>query len=155
MLEAQLLGRQFLGLPARHRNCGRLGRAGDAQHRGVHLDLAGRELGVAHRRRAGHDLAFDEQDRFRPRGLRAGDDFRRGPSRADGDLHESVAIPEIEKHDASKVAAAVDPAPQANALSDVGGAQRAATVGPQGCPSHRCVYAPPPPAPRSASHSMR
>ena len=111
MLEAQLLSRQFFGLPARHRNCGRLGRAGDAQQRGVHLDLAGRELGVAHRRRASHDLAFDEQHRFRAHGLRAGHDFRRGPSRADRDLHESVAIPEIEKHDPSKVAAAMDPAP--------------------------------------------
>ncbi len=151
ILEAQLLGRQLFTLAARDGNRGRLRRARDLQRGSVDLDFAGREVGVVHRGRTGDHLALDEHDRLRPHALGASHEIGRCPSRSYGDLDEAVTIAEIEKDDSSEIAAAVDPAPQTDPLSDVLLPQRAAAVGSQGCLSHACVYAPP----LSASHRMR
>jgi len=151
ILEAELLGGQLFTLAARDRNRRRFRRSHDAQRCGVHLDITSRELGVAHGRRTGDDLALDEQDGLGPHRLRAGHEIGRGPGRPDCDLYQSVAIAEIEKDDSSEVAAAVDPAPQPNPLPHVLFPQRAAAVGSQGGLSHAGVYAPP----LSASHRMR
>jgi hypothetical protein len=119
----------------------------------VHLDVTGGQLGIAHVRGTGDDVALDEENGLRTHRLRARQDFGGRPARPKGDLDQAVAIAQIEEHDAAKVAAPVDPAAQLHLLSDVLLAKLAAAMGSLGCPSHAfaSVYAPP----ISASHRIR
>ena len=119
ILETQLLGRQFFTLAARDRNRRCLGGAHNLEARCVDLDIAGRELGVAHRGRARNDLTLDGEHRFGRDGLREGQRIGGRPSWSDRHLNDPVAIAEVEEDDSSQVAAPVDPPPQSHALPDV------------------------------------
>ena len=147
VLEPQLFGGKLLAFGAGHGDGRRHGGADDDQLRWMDLDLAGRELGVPHVRRARDDLAFHFDDRLT--GQSASDAahvFRRAGT--DGDLHEAGAVAEVDEHDAAQVAAPVHPPAQPHALADVLRPQLAAAQRAPRRPTHG-AYAP------SASHTAR
>ena len=147
VLEPQLLGGKLLAFGAGHGDGGRDGRTDDHELRRVDLDLAGRELGVPHVRRARDDFAFHFDDRLARQGARdAADVFRRAG--ADGDLYETGAVAQIDEHDPAQVAAPVHPPAQPHALPRVLRPQLAAAQRAPRRPTH-VAYAP------SASHTAR
>src|SRR5438309_7572549 len=128
LLEPQLLGRKLFVLGARDGDRGRCGRPDDLQARRVHLHVPRRQLGVLHVRRPHHYLPFHDNHRLRAEGSGARQHVRVRPGGAHRDLHDALAVAQIEKHDPPEVAAAVHPSPQAHPGSHVLLAQRAATV---------------------------
>ena len=150
VLEPQLLGGQLLAFAARHRNGRRLGRAHDAQRCGVDFHVAGRKLGIAHRGGSRDHFAFDQDHRFGAEFPGGGDDIGRRPAGTEGDLHEPIAIAQVDEHDPAEVATPVHPPSQTDALAHVLFPQRARTVSSKARPTD--VYAIPPP---SASRMIR
>ena len=136
MPEPQLLGGQLL-VPCRAPPESPASSAGPttSQRGRVHLDLARRQVGIPHRRRARDDLSLDEHDGLAP-GRRGARRRRRGGtrSRIERHLHDARAIAQIDEHDAAEVAAAVHPAAEAHPRARRRlSAQRAAEVRAMGC----------------------
>src|SRR5437867_67339 len=151
VLETQLFGGELFALAARDLNRGGLGGTDEAQRRRVDLDVAGRQLDVPSLRRAQHDLPLDRDHGFALERVRLRDELGRRPRRSDADLDDAVPIPQVDEDDSAQVAAPVDPAPQSHPLTGGCLAQLAAAMGPERCPRHAGVYAPP----LSASTRMR
>ncbi len=87
------------------------------------LDLAGRQLGVDGLGRPVDDPAGDGDDALRPRRLDGGQERARDVDHA---LRDSVMVAQIEEQQVPMVTLAMDPARQADGLSDMAAAQRAA-----------------------------
>ena len=114
--QAQLVigGRLASGSPDRDGQTVTRNRAHDFTSGGSHFDVAGAEFGVALFRRPAVDEPLDEDDGFVRRGLRGIQHLRRRPSRTERHLHQAGAIPKIEKHQATEITTAMDPAAQAH-----------------------------------------
>jgi hypothetical protein len=128
MAQAQLLRGQRRATRPRDGDRRRLRGSDDAQGRREHLDVAGRQLRVPRVGSAHAHLALDQHhaldaDRGRQRHVLG----RR--LRAEGDLHDPVAVAQVHEDQGAQVTAALHPTAQANALPRVLGAQGTAGVG--------------------------
>src|SRR5436190_24351849 len=97
------------------------------------FDVAARELGVPHRFGPRDDFAFDQDHGFGAELLRGGDDVGGRPTRSKDDLHEPIAVAQIDENDTPEIPTAVDPPTQTDPLPHVLFSQRAGMVGSQGC----------------------
>ncbi len=124
VLEADFLGgRIAVGNLERH---GR-GSAERLERADQYFNFAGRQLGVDGPLGAAHDLAFDRDIKLRAHV--AGRLMRGGVMRGiQHQLHDSVAVAEIDEDKAAVVAARLDPSPQGNFAANVGGANSAAVI---------------------------
>ena len=147
VLQPQLLGGQLVPFAARDRDRRGDGGAHDGEQRRLHLDVAGRELGVLHVGGSRRHLTRDLDHRLA--GQPAGHPpYVLGRGRADRNLHDPSAVTQIDEDDPSKIPPPVYPAPQPYLLPHVLHAQLAATVRTPGCAADAVYKA-------SASHSTR
>src|SRR5690606_25667173 len=100
-------------------------RSQDLERVHVHLDLARGQVGVHVLRRPGHHIALDGDDGLGPEMAGALEHVRRGPVGAERELDAPGAVSQIDEDEAAEVAAAVDPAGEADAVAGVFTAQRA------------------------------
>ena len=121
VLEAQVFG----GLdPVLDRERRRVRAVQDREGSRAHLDPSGREVRVHGVGAAGHDGPRDVDDELAPELLGEGEDCGVGQELGVEDhLREARAVAEVDEYELAVVAAAVDPALQADRLACVGRAQ--------------------------------
>ena len=133
MAQAQFLGGQLLALAARHGNRGSHRRSDHADGSAAHLDVAGGELRVLPVLRASDDLALDEHHRFRRKALGDGHRFSARVARIERDLDDSRPVSKVDKHEATKISAAMHPSAKTDRLPDMLQPQGATLVCAQTC----------------------
>jgi hypothetical protein len=136
--QPQLLARQLLPLGAPYGDRQRLqcGRADDLELVCVHLYLAGRHIGIQGFRRPGGDLSAHQDHGLGRHRRRLLDDLRRTPVRSECDLHDPVAVAQIQEDQPAEIAPAVDPAAELHARADMGRAESTAAVCAHGSGGH-------------------
>jgi len=129
--QPQLLGGQRLSLGSGHGNGGRDSRPDDANRARLHFHIAGGQLRVPARFRAGGDLTLHEHDALLPYG--GGRTLHRvaHDRRIEGDLHDALTVAQVDEDQPAEVSLAVHPPAQPDRPPRIREPQRAAIVGAQ------------------------
>ena len=123
MPEPQLFRRQLLSFPARHRNRRRDRRAKHPDRRRAHFDLARAHLAVASGGVAEHHRPLDLHHALHTDGSRRGNRLGARPIGTERELHEAIAVAQINEHNAPQIPRTVHPATEPNRRPDVRGTE--------------------------------
>ncbi len=130
VLESQLLGGKLLALLAGDRNRGRLRRPHDLQGFHPDFDVASGEGGVARGLRPELNCTAHQYDTLGSDLSGPAQHLGWSPLGIEGELHDPVAVPQVNEQKPAKIAHPMHPAAEANLLARVVAAETAAAVSP-------------------------